>query len=91
MEQLGLHAFKQSMHLRCRADSTVVQLTATFVVPVLMPSLGVMEGVAAAGVMSIPGVRSKLAPGVPNPAGVAPIGVLIPARRWAIFSCACCS
>ncbi len=59
--------------------------------PALMPSLGVMAGVVAAGVRPIPGVLSKLAPGVPKPAEVAPTGVLMPARRWAMFSCACCN
>ena len=59
--------------------------------PVLTPSLGVMEGVPAMEVMPRPGVRSKLAPGVPKLAGVAPMGVLMPARLCAMFSCACWS
>lgn len=59
--------------------------------PVLTPSLGVMDGVPPMGVKPRPGVRNKLAPGVPKPAGVAPIGVLMPARLCAMLSCACWS
>lgn len=66
-------------------------LVKTCYLPAVSPSLGVMEGVPAIGVTPRPGVRNKLAPGVPKPAGVAPTGVLMPARLCAMFSCACCN